>query len=111
MEIDITAGKESCSINVDNPHRFDSEMVIDKIVAFEERAGIDLRALNIEQLISRMIRGVAGCEGGCPADAKNLVRKGFGEFRIYYIEGGILSAVYSLEKGGSLSIKVFPDFD
>lgn len=111
MEIDITAGKESCSINVDNPHRFDSEMVIDKIVAFEERAGIDLRALNIEQLISRMIRGVAGCEGGCPADAKNLVRKGFGEFRISYIEGGILSAVYSLEKGGSLSIKVFPDFD
>jgi hypothetical protein len=63
MEIDITAGKESCSINVDNPHRFDSEMVIDKIVAFEERAGIDLRALNIEQLIPRMIRGVAGCEG------------------------------------------------
>jgi hypothetical protein len=111
MEIDITAAKKSCSINVENPHKFDSEMVIDKIIAFEERTGIDLRALNIEQLISRMIRGVAGCEGGCPADAKNLVREGFGEFRISYIEGGILSAVYSLEKGRSLSIKVFPDFD
>jgi hypothetical protein len=105
MEIDITAGKESCSIDVENPHRIDSEMVMGKIITFGERAGIDLRALNM------MIRGVAGCEGGCPADAKNLVREGFGEFRISYIEGGILSAVCSLRKGGSLSIKVFPDFD
>jgi hypothetical protein len=96
MEIDITAGKESCSINVENPHRIDSEMVMGKIITFGERAGIDLRALNIEQLISRMM---------------NLVREGFGEFRISYIEGGILSAVCSLRKGGSLSIKVFPDFD
>jgi hypothetical protein len=111
MEIDITAGKESCSIDVENPHRIDSEMVMGKIITFGERAGIDLRALNIEQLISRMIRGVAGCEGGCPVNAKNLVREGFGEFRISYIEGGILSAVCSLRKGGSLSIKVFPDFD
>lgn len=111
MEIDIIAGKESFSITIENPHKFDSGMMIDKITAFEERVGIDLRALNIGQLISRMIRGVAGCEGGCPADAKNLVKEGFGEFHISYIEGGILSAVCNVEKGRSLSVKVFPDFD
>jgi hypothetical protein len=111
MEIDITAGKERCSINIENQYRVDSERVMGEIFSFGERKGIDLRALNIEDLIPRMIRGVAGCEGGCPADAKGLVREGFGKFRISYIEGGILSAVHSMGEGRTLSIKVFPDFD
>ena len=73
--------------------------------------GIDLKPFNIEDLIPRMIRGVAGCEGGCPSDAMRMVREGFGKFKLEYVEGGILTAVQTLESGKPLEVKIFPDFD
>ncbi len=57
-----------------------------------------------------MIKGVFGCEEGCPADAKRLVSEGYGGFDLEYIEGGILKAQYSLNGSDTLTIKVFPDF-
>jgi hypothetical protein len=111
MDINVSIGNESLTIKVENPHRFNVSRVIGSIVDFGLKFGIDLAGLKIERLIPRMIRGVAGCEGGCPADAKNLVRQGFGDFRLSYIEGGILSAVCTLENGKPLNLKIFPEFD
>ncbi len=98
------------SVNVKEPHRFSESEDLKSIVDFGRNLGIDLVGLQVDQLIQRMIRGVAGCEGGCPADAKGLVRNGFGRFNLSYIEGGILSAVSELEDGNSLSIRIFPEF-
>jgi len=111
MDIDVKIDSESMSINVDNPHRFDMSQHTENILNFGKKLGVDLTPLEMEKLIPRMIRGVAGCEGGCPSDAQSLVREGFGSFDLAYIEGGILTAVYNLENGKPLEVKIFPDFD
>jgi len=61
-------------------------------------------------LIPKMIKGIAGCENGCPSDAKRLVSRGVKGFELEYIEGGILSARTYLKNGGTLYLKLFPDF-
>lgn len=110
MDIDVSIGNESITINVKDPYRLEASQIAREIIDFGKKSGFDLAPLGIERLIPRMIRGVAGCEGGCPADAKSLVREGFGDFNLSYIEGGILSAVYSFGNGKSLSLKIFPGF-
>lgn len=111
MEIDISIGKESLTINIENPHRFDLAQVMRNVLEFGRDKGVDIKELRIDQLIPRMIRGVAGCEGGCPSDAKSVVREGFGNFDLSYVEGGILKAVQPLDNGKPLEIKIFPDFN
>ncbi len=111
MEIDVSIGKESLSLTIENPHRVDVSSVVEKIVDFGKKFAVDLTGLGIEHLVSRMVRGVAGCENGCPANAKALVSEGVGVFNLSYIEGGILSAVHTLGNGMSLSLKIFPEFD
>jgi hypothetical protein len=111
MDIDISIGRESLTINIENPHRFDLSRVVRDVADFGASRGIDIKELGIEKLIPRMIRGVAGCEGGCPSDAKGVVRDGFRNFTLSYVEGGILKAVHSPAEGEPLEIKVFPEFD
>jgi hypothetical protein len=111
MDIDISIGKESFTINIDNPYHFDLSAVMRNVVDFGKDRGMDIKGLRIEQLIPRMIRGVAGCEGGCPSDAKSFIREGFGNFNLSYVEGGILKAEHPLDNGERLQIKVFPEFD
>jgi hypothetical protein len=111
MDIDISIGRESITINIENPHRIDLPEVMRSIVDFGAKKGIDIGELGVERLIPRMIRGVAGCEGGCPSDAKSVVREGFRKFKLSYVEGGILKAVHSSGNGDPLEIKVFPEFD
>ncbi len=111
MDIDVSINKESLNISIDNPHRFDVAGVTENIIEFGRKSGVDLSPLRIESLIPRMIRGVAGCEGGCPSDAKSLVQEGFGDFSISYVEGGILTANQTLENGNPFEVKIFPDFD
>ena len=45
-----------------------------------------------------------------PADAKGLVSKGFKDFELQYIEGGILSARRLTGDGRFFYLKMFPDF-
>jgi hypothetical protein len=111
MDIDVKIDKESLNINIDNPYRFDISRVTKNIIDFGKKTGVDLSQLKIDKLILKMIRGVAGCEEGCPADAKSLVREGFENFAISYVEGGILTAVHTLENGKPLEVKVFPEFN
>ena len=47
---------------------------------------------------------------GCPADAKGFVSRGFQNFRLEYIEGGILSAKAQATDGKELQIRMFPEF-
>lgn len=110
MDIDISINGESLTINVDNPHRFDVNGVMGDITGFGKKFGVDLAPYEIDKLIPKMIRGVAGCEAGCPSDAMGVARRGFGKFKIEYIEGGILTASQKLENGKPLEVKVFPDF-
>ena len=111
MDIDVTIGDDSLSLKVQDPYGFSASGNSKNLIDFGRRLGIDLVGLQVDKLIPRMIRGVAGCEGGCPADAQSLVREGFGRFNLSYIEGGILSAVCGLEDGKSVSVKIFPEFD
>lgn len=111
MDIDVSIGDKSITVHIENPYRYDSSQLMESILDFGDKSGIDLAALAVDKLVSLMIRGVAGCEGGCPANAQSLAREGFGDFRLTYIEGGILSAVYSGKKGEPVSVKVFPDFN
>ena len=110
MDIDIRINGESMTINVENPHRFDVHKVMDEITGFGKKSGVDLAPYEMDKLIPRMIRGVAGCEAGCPSDAMSVARKGFGNFKLSYVEGGILTAIQKLENDNPLEVKVFPDF-
>jgi len=110
MDVDISVGNESLSFNIDNPHRFRVSDVMNDVLNFGNKEGVDFHHLDVERLIPRMIRGVAGCEAGCPSDAHNVVREGFGSFKLEYVEGGILTATQSLENNKVLQIRIFPDF-
>ncbi len=110
MDIDIQVGSESFSFEVDNPFNFDVDKAVKDVINASNEAGHDISTLGIEKLVARMIRGVAGCEGGCPADAKTLVHTGFGNFNIEYVDGGILSASDTLKDNTPLEVKVFPGF-
>ena len=111
MDIDVTIGEDSLTLNVTDPFGFGTSGDSKSIIDFGRKLGVDMVGIEVDKLIPRMIRGVAGCEGGCPADAQSLVRDGFGMFDLSYIEGGILSAVCGLEDGKSVSVKIFPEFD
>lgn len=111
MDIDVKINTESLHIEVENPYKVDVQQVSKEVHEFGGKFGLDLKPLDIENLIPRMIRGVAGCEGGCPSDAMRMVREGFGNFKLEYVEGGILTAAQTLENGTPVEIKLFPDFD
>ena len=111
MDLDIKIDSESLHIEIENPYKVDIPQVTKDIHDFGSKFEIDLSPLNIKNLIPRMIRGVAGCEGGCPTDAMRMVREGFGAFKLEYIEGGILTASQTLENGKPIEVKLFPDFD
>ncbi|MFO0754441.1 MAG: hypothetical protein U0411_14090 [Thermodesulfovibrionales bacterium] len=110
MLIDVSLDNTTLSLPVENPHRLDMNEVMRKIDSFVSVKGVALSGLDVRGLLPRMIRGIAGCEGGCPANALDLVSAGFANFELKYIEGGILSARAVTGDGKQLSIKMFPDF-
>lgn len=110
MEIDVSLAGDSLPINVENPHKMDTESVVSRIGEFLRQKGVSHEKLALTELLPKMVRGIAGCEGGCPANAQSLVRKGFRDYRLEYIEGGILTAKYEVSPGTSLEIKMFPEF-
>jgi hypothetical protein len=114
MDIEINYAGDKLHIEVENPYKIDVEKVASEMSTFLQEKGLNndlIKELYLVELLPKMVRGVAGCEAGCPANAHMLVRTGFRKFALKYIEGGILSAKHSL-KGESqeIEIKVFPDF-
>jgi hypothetical protein len=110
MELDVRLGDDSLTIPMGNPHRLDIDVLVRQIEGFSSSRGVSLAGLDLMGLIPRMIKGIAGCEAGCPANAKSLVSQGYRNFRLAYVEGGILTAEAVTEGGTSLSLRMFPDF-
>ncbi len=110
MELDVSDGSKSLSIPIENPFRLDVDATVRQIEAFLSSRGAAANGLDIRGLLPKMVKGIAGCEGGCPADAKSLVSRGFKNFKLAYIEGGILEARATTENGKNLAFKMFPDF-
>ena len=110
MELDIKIGSGSLSIPIDKPFQLELDSMINKIEGFASSLGVDLGSLDIKGLIPKMVKGIAGCEKGCPADAKGLVARGVTDFELEYIEGGILSATAKTADGTVIFLKMFPDF-
>ena len=110
MELDIKISSDSLSIPISNPFKLELDYMMHKIMDFASSRGINLDNLDIRGLIPKMVKGIAGCERGCPSDAKGLVSRGVSDFKLEYIEGGILSATTKTADGTVIFIKMFPDF-
>ncbi len=106
----MNIGADSLSIPIEDPFRLDMDSIIQKIEFFISSRGETLDGLDIKGLLAKMVKGIAGCENGCPADAKNLVCRGVKKFKLEYIEGGILSATATTQSGKNLCLKMFPEF-
>jgi hypothetical protein len=110
MVLDVMIDKDSLTIDIPDPFHPDLDAIVSRIVQFGHTKGADVSGLDIKQLVPGMIKGIAGCEKGCPADAKGMVSRGFEGFELQYIEGGILSAHALLTSGRHLYLKMFPEF-
>lgn len=110
MELDVNAAGKSLAIPIDNPFHLDIDATVKQIESFLSAQGTPANGLDIRGLVPKLVKGIAGCEGGCPADAKSLVSRGFKNFKLAYIEGGILEARAITENGKNVAIKMFPDF-
>jgi hypothetical protein len=109
MELDVSINKASISIPIDNPFRLDLDSILARIDEFLKSQGAALKGLDIRGLLPLMVKGIAGCEAGCPADAQRVVSRGYANFDLKYVEGGILTATAKVGES-RLSLKLFPDF-
>ena len=110
MVLEIIIGSISAIITIDEAFRLDLDDVITRIEQFAGKQGTDISAVDVRGLIPEMIRGIVGCERGCPADAKGLISRGYKYFDLKYIDGGILTARTMIADSKPLYIKMFPDF-
>ena len=110
MELDVRLDKDSLTIIIHDPFKLELEDILVRINSFLSRHGDQLNGLDLAGLLPRMVRGIAGCEAGCPSDAMGVVSKGHPNFKIEYIEGGILTATARTRQDRTLSLRLFPDF-
>ena len=110
MVLDVIINDASVSLQIDAPFQTDIDVLYSQIEQFASSKGADITALDVRGLIPKMIRGIAGCERGCPANAHDLVSRGYKGFDMRYIDGGILTACRKTPEGIMLSLKIFPDF-
>lgn len=110
MQLDVSMDKEAISIIIDDPFRPDLDGIVARIDQLVFSQGTKLNGLDIRGLLPLMVKGIAGCEAGCPADAQRVVSRGYSNFALKYIEGGILTATARVADGRALSLKLFPDF-
>ena len=110
VELDVSCDTKSLSITIENPFQLKIDSLVGQIETFLSAQGAGTNGLDIRGLLPKLVKGIAGCEGGCPADAKSLVSRGFPNFELAYIEGGILQAKAVTREGKSISLRMFPDF-
>ena len=110
MVLDVIINDASVSVQIDRPFQPDLDAINSQIERFASSKGTDIVNLDVRGLISQMINGIAGCESGCPANAKGLVSSGYKGFDVQYVEGGILTSRIMTRDGSILYLKMFPDF-
>jgi len=108
--LDVVIDDASVTVQIAEAFRPDIEAITAQIERLAVSKGADIAALDVGGLILQMIRGIAGCESGCPADAKGLTARGYKGFDLHYIEGGILTAHTKTGAGSVINLKMFPDF-
>jgi hypothetical protein len=108
--LDAIINNDSVSVQIDKPFQSDLDAIYSQIERFAISKGTDINTLDVKGLIPKMIRGIAGCEHGCPANAKDLEFTGYKDFVVEYVEGGILMASVRTGDGSTLSLRMFPDF-
>jgi hypothetical protein len=108
--LDVIINDVSLSVQIDNPYKPDVDAIHSQIKQFASSKGTEIQALDLKGLILKMIKGIAGCEHGCPANAKDLESTGYKGFRVQYVEGGILTAHIKAGDGVIIYLKMFPDF-
>jgi hypothetical protein len=108
--LEIIIGSATLTIPIAEAFRPDVDDMITRIEQFAALQGADIAALDVRGLIPSMIKGIVGCERGCPADAKGLISRGYKGFDLQYIEGGILTGGAMTADGRPLYVKMFPDF-
>lgn len=110
MELDVRLNDRSVSIAIADPFHLDLDAITGRIGDLFAGQGTSMDGLDIEGVVPLMVRGVAGCEAGCPANAKELVERGYRNFHLAYVEGGILTAQANVTGGRTVTLKLFPDF-
>jgi hypothetical protein len=110
MLIEVVVHESTISIPVTNIFHVDLDAIQKKIEDIARAQEVNISMLDLRGLFPAMIKGIAGCEQGCPADAKSLIRRGYQGFDLHYIEGGILAAKATTPHGYHVSVKMFPDF-
>ena len=110
MELEVRLNGGSVGITIPDPYRPDMNTIIAKIATFLDSKGVASQNFDLAGLLPLMIHGVVGCEEGCPANAKDLVERGYRDFSLQYVEGGILSAQARTGAGKDLTVKLFPEF-
>ncbi len=110
MVLEVVIDGASVTVQIAEAFRPDIDDIIAQIERLAGSRGADIAALDVGGLVLQMIRGIAGCESGCPADAKGLIARGYKGFDLHYVEGGILTAHTKTGAGSLISLKMFPDF-
>lgn len=110
MILELVVDGDSVTIPIAEPFNPDFKDILSRIEGLAASKGADIGSLDMKGLILEMIRGIAGCENGCPADAKRLISRGYSGFDLQYIEGGILTARAATGDGRPVHLKMFPDF-
>lgn len=110
MELDVKVADKSLSIPIADPFRIDLETLVGQLESFLVAQGATTSELDFRGLLPKMVRGIAGCEGGCPSDAQSFVSRGFTNFKLAYIEGGILQAQATTGNGKNVTVRMFPEF-
>ena len=108
--LEIIIDSATLTIPIAEAFKPDIDDVVMRMEQFAALQGADIATLDVRGLIPSMIRGIVGCERGCPADAKGLISRGYKGFDLQYIEGGILTGRAMTADGRHLYIKMFPDF-
>ena len=110
MVLEVNIDGDSISIQIDKPFQPELKGMMMRIEELAASKGADISAMDVDKLILEMVRGIAGCESGCPANAKSLISRGYKGFELRYVEGGILTARSNTGNSGILQLKMFPDF-
>ena len=110
MELDVKVAAKSLSITIPDPFHLDLDAMVTQIESFCKTQDAAPANLDFRGLLPKMVKGIAGCEGGCPADAQRFVSRGFTNFKLAYIEGGILQAQAKTVDGKDVSLRMFPEF-
>jgi hypothetical protein len=110
MELDVRLDDRAIGVSISDPYHPDIDGIMRQISAFLEEQGMGELQNDVAGLLPLLIRGVVGCEEGCPANAKDLVEQGYGDFTLRYVEGGILTAQRHLDGDRNLTLNLFPEF-